>query len=145
MGKLLMKIYLIGTFKNERIEPLGDKLRKMGFEVFDSWRGTHPESDQVMWRYERNRGHSYKEALRGLAAQNAFQFDKRHLDDSDAAILVMDAGRSAHIEAGYMVGRGKPVYVLLEPNKQIDRLDLMHNFCTDFFETEDELLTYLQC
>lgn len=139
-----MKIYIIGTFKNDRVEPLGDKLRSLGFEVFDSWRGTHPESDQVMWRYEQNRGHSYKEALRGLAAQNAFQFDKKHLDESDLAIMVMDAGRSAHIEAGYMIGRGKPVFVLLEKDKKIERLDLMHNFLTDFFNTEEELLERLK-
>lgn len=139
-----MKLYIIGTFKNDRIEPLGDKLRKHGFEVFDSWRATHPESDQIMWKYERARGHNYKEALRGLAAQNAFLFDKRHLDNSDLAILVMDAGRSAHIEAGYMIGCGKPVFVLLEPEKKIERLDLMHNFLTDFFETEEELIKAIE-
>lgn len=137
-----MKIYIIGSFKNGKIEPLAEKLRALRHIVFDDWRGTHPESDQVLWKYEKNRGHNYKQALRNLAARNNFEFDMRHLAEADVAILVMDAGRSAHLEAGYMRGRGKPVFVLMDTMLP-ERFDLMHNMLTDFFESEDELITAL--
>lgn len=137
-----MKIYLIGTFKNERIESLGAKLRALGMEVFDDWKASHPDSDQTLWAYYKRRGFTYKEALNSPAAQVGFQFDMHHLKECDAGVLVMDAGRSAHLEAGLLCGWGKPIYVLLD--KSPERLDLMTAMLTDIFETEDELVAALQ-
>ena len=137
-----MKIYLIGTFKNERIEPLAVKLRELGFEVFDDWKASHPDSDQTLWAYYKRRGFTYKQALNSLAAQVGFQFDMQHLEECDAGVLVMDAGRSAHLEAGLLKGWGKPIYVLLDKNPE--RLDLMTAMLTDIFETDDELIEELK-
>lgn len=136
-----MKIYLIGTFKNERIEPLAAKLRKLGFEVFDDWKASHPDSDQTLWAYYKKRGFTYKQALTSLAAQVGFKFDMEHLWECDAGVMVMDAGRSAHLEAGLLRGWGKPIYVLLDKNPE--RLDLMTAMLTDIFETEEELVAAL--
>ena len=138
-----VKIYVIGSLKNEKVPLLAESIRALGHTVFDDWKAAHVEADQVMWAYEQKRGHSYKDALRGLSAQNQYQFDKRLLDMSDLAIVVMEAGRSAHLEAGYMAGLGKPVYVLFSEGYP-SRMDIMYNLLTDFFENEEELLAELR-
>lgn len=136
------KIYLIGTFKNERIEALAAKLRKLNFNVFDDWRSAHPDSDQVLWAYYKRRGFSYKQALTSLGARVGFDFDMKHLKECDAGVLVMDAGRSAHLEAGLLAGWGKPIYMLLD--KSPERLDLMTAMLTDIFDTEYDLIEALE-
>ena len=47
---------------------------------------------------------------------------------SAVAVLVLPAGRSAHLELGWMLGRGKPGYILLDGKD--DRYDVMYQFAT---------------
>lgn len=42
-----------------------------------------------------------------------YQADKTGMDWAEGCVLVMPSGRSAHLEAGWMMGRGKPTVVLL--------------------------------
>ena len=137
-----MKIYLIGSLRNEFIPRLGVELRACGFDVFDDWHGAGPEADDKWMEYEKLRGRHYKEALAGEAAQHVFHFDKKHLDLSDAAVLVMPGGKSAHLELGYMAGRGKSTYVLFD--KEPDRYDVMYNFATAVCFNKEELINELQ-
>ena len=65
-----------------------------------------------------------------------FEFDKFHLDRCDMAVLLMPGGKSAHLELGYIVGRGKPGFILFD--KEPKRYDVMTQFATDiFFSTVD--------
>jgi len=49
-------------------------------------------------------------------AKAGFALDKAGMDKADCCVLVLPSGRSAHLEAGYMAGEGKPVFTLvLEP------------------------------
>ena len=131
MEIVIKSIYLIGSLRNENVPLVGDKLRVAGFEVFDEWYSAGPEADDYFKKYYNERGVTYKDALKGYAAQHIFNFDKRHLDRCDSAILVCPAGRSGHLELGYMVGRGKPAYVFLDT--EADRWDLMYKFATNIF------------
>lgn len=45
--------------------------------------------------------------LQDERVQKAFREDKQWLDWADAVLLILPAGRSAHLEAGYAKGRGK--------------------------------------
>jgi len=118
------------------------QLRALGYDVFDDWFAPGPEADDFWQSYARNRGQSYKEALGDYHARHVFEFDKFHLDRADAAVLVMPAGRSAHIELGYMAGKGKPVYVLFD--NEPERYDIMYNFATDVFFDTGELCAALK-
>ena len=96
-------------------------------------------ADDHWMEYERGRGHGYKEALAGYAAQMVFHFDKTHLDRCDIAVLLLPAGKSGHLELGYFRGLGKPGYILMD--KEPERYDVMYNFAsgiyfnkTDFFK-----------
>lgn len=101
--------------------------------MFDDWYAAGPEADDKWRDYEKARGHSYLKALEGHAARNVFAFDKRHLDSSDAAVLVLPAGKSGHLELGYMIGCGKPCFILLD---NPERWDVMYQFA--HFVTDDQ-------
>lgn len=137
----MSSIYLIGSLRNPKIPALGNKLRALGHEAFDDWHAAGPEADDKWKEYETARGRTYQEALRGHAASHVFNFDREHLDRCDAAVLVLPAGRSGHLELGYMAGAGKKTYVLFDAD--YDRWDVMYQFATDVFFNEEELIKAL--
>jgi nucleoside 2-deoxyribosyltransferase len=135
-------VYLIGSLRNDRIPAIGNALRDAGFEAFDDWYGAGHEADDKWRDYENLRGRDHKEALYGFAARHVFAFDKFHLDRCDYAVLVMPAGKSGHLELGYFVGRGKPGFILFDDVPE--RYDVMHNFATDVFYTQADLIEGLK-
>jgi hypothetical protein len=120
-------IYLIGSLRNSEIPKIAKQLRGAGLNVFDDWYAAGPNADDCWRDYERDRGHSFREALQGAAAQNVFNFDRRNLQASDGVILVCPAGKSGHLELGWALGQGKPGYILLDSP---DRWDVMYQFAT---------------
>lgn len=130
-------IYLIGSMRNPKVPVIAKELRSWGLEIFDDWYSPGKNADDEWQAYEASRGRTYKEALAGEHAETVFNFDKRHLDEAEAAILLAPCGKSAHIELGYMIGKGKPAYVLMpgEP----ERYDIMYKFATGLYTTLDEL------
>jgi nucleoside 2-deoxyribosyltransferase len=137
-----MKIYLIGSLRNPKVLELGNLLRENDFNVFDDWMAAGPRADDSWRDYEKQRGHSYAEALNGIAAKHVFDFDKTHLESSDVAVLLMPAGKSAHIELGYMIGRGKLAFVLFD--KEPERYDVMYKFATGVFFSASDLINALK-
>lgn len=139
------KLYLIGSLRNERVPALAEKLRgSTSYEIFDDWFAAGPEADDYWKTYERHRGHTYAEALQGYAAQHVFEFDQHHLDTSDVVVLALPAGRSGHLELGYSIGRGKRGYILLDEDYlEEGRFDVMYNFATAVFTSEEELVNEL--
>jgi len=139
--KRISSIYLIGSLRNPAITRYGQDLRRHGYDVFDDWMAAGPEADDYWQKYETARGRTYNEALKGYAAQHVFNFDKKHLDRADAAILILPAGKSGHLELGYVIGSGKPGYIFMD--KEPDRYDVMYNFAEGVFFDWDELLKEL--
>ena len=130
-------IYLIGSLRNKYVPFLGNKIRGLGFDVYDSWSAAGPEADDCWQEYAKIRGLTYKEALNDWSAKQVFEMDKRHLDRCDAAILVYPAGKSGHLELGYMAGSGKLTFVLVD--QEPERYDVMLNFATEVCLNEQEL------
>ncbi len=130
-------IYLIGSLRNSEVPAIATALRERGWDVFDDWYAAGPEADDYWQKYETARGHNYREALSGYAARHVFKFDKAHIERCDVGLLVLPAGKSGHLELGYMLGTGKPGYILL-PEKT-DRYDVMYKFATDVFTTFEEM------
>ncbi len=129
----MKSLYLIGSLRNPKIPDIAQTIRiETGLDVFDDWHAAGPEADDEWMRYEKDRARSYPVALlRGEAARHVFEFDKRHLDRCDAAVLVLPAGKSGHLELGYMIGKGKPGFVLFD--QEPDRWDVMYQFADDVF------------
>lgn len=133
----MSSIYVIGSLRNKEIPTVSASLRDLGWDVFDDWYAAGPEADDYWQRYEQGRGRSYREALNGFASGNVFAFDHTHLDRVDAGLLVLPAGKSGHLELGYIIGKGKPGYILLD--KEPERWDVMYRFATKVFFWIDEM------
>jgi hypothetical protein len=134
----MRSIYLIGSMRNAKVMAIAKTLRENGFDVFDDWISPGPDADDKWQEYERLRGRTYRQALDGYHARHVFELDKYHLDRCDAAVLVQPAGKSAHLELGYIIGSKKPGYILLDGEPP--RFDIMSLFATDIFESVDEML-----
>lgn len=139
------QLYLIGSLRNSYIPELEKAILKNcpGVEPFAEWHGAGKEADDAFKEYHTGLGRSFRDALKSPAAKHIFDFDKHHLDASDGAILVMPSGKSCHLEAGYCVGKGKPVYALYPDGEPEGRYDLMMQFLTEIFYSESELLEFL--
>lgn len=137
-----MKVYLIGSLRNPAVPLLGHDLRQLGFDVFDDWYAAGEKADDAWCAYEQARGHTFAEALQGHTAQHVFEYDYRHLMSSDVGVMIMPTGKSGHIEAGFLVGHNKPVYVLLPDEPE--RFDIMYAFFAGVFTDRKGLVTALK-
>lgn len=135
-------IYVIGSLRNPVVPKVAEALRSVGLDAFDDWYAAGPEADDYWRDYEKSRGHNFKQALSNHAAKNVFEFDKRHLNRVDMGILVMPAGKSGHLELGYLVGLGKPGFILLDGEPE--RFDVMCQFATEVFLSQEEMLDYFK-
>lgn len=110
---------------------VAEELRRLGHEVFDNWFAAGPEADDYWMKYERQRGHSYAEALRSPEARHVFEFDKRWLEWADTVVMLLPAGKSAWGELMWAVGRGKKGYALI--TEEPERFDVMLQFADGWF------------
>jgi hypothetical protein len=137
----MANIYLIGSLRNTEIVNIANKLRNAGHEVFDDWWSASENADDCWRDHEKAKGHDYKTALQGYAAKHVYNFDKFHLDRNDIAVLALPAGKSAHLELGYVIGCGKPGYILLD---NPERWDVMYQFASGVFYNVEELIEELK-
>lgn len=121
-------VYIIGSLKNDKIPHIAKEIRELGFETFDDWFSPGPEADDFWRNFEKVRGSTYKEALNNYSAKHIFEFDKYHIDRADIGIMIMPAGKSGHLELGYMIGQGKPCFIFFQ--EEPERWDIMYIFTT---------------
>lgn len=137
-------IYIIGSLKNPQVPIIANRLRKENpnWEVFDSWFYCGPEADDFLRDHCKNKGLNYKQTLKDPGAVHVFQFDREHLTRATDVVMVMGAGRSAHLELGVSLGEKKRGYVLFD--KEPERVDVMYQFATDIFFSYEELAEELK-
>jgi hypothetical protein len=135
------KLYIIGSLRNPLIPLTSHCLRSQlpGVEIFDDWYAAGPEADDYWMTYEKARGRTYAEALAGYAARNVYAFDKSHLLSADGALLILPAGKSGHLELGFMAGLGKWTGILL-PQEEPERWDVMYQFAGKVYRNVDEVV-----
>lgn len=119
-------VYVIGSLRNKSIPIIGGHLRSIGFEAFTDWHAAGPEADDHLRDHYRERGFTYDEVLNSYAAKHIFEFDLFHLNRCDIGLLVMPAGKSGHLELGYMRGQGKDCFTLMDAEPE--RVDIMTQF-----------------
>lgn len=134
-------IYLISSLRHGRARDVAHALREAGHDVFDDWHAAGPDADTHWEAYERERGRRYTEALKAPFATHTFDFDHANIEAADVGVLVLPAGKSGHLELGYMIGRGQRGYILLDGEP--DRFDLMYRLAHGVFYTTEELLEHL--
>lgn len=137
-----MRIYLIGSLRNPRVQEVAKQLRTAKHVVFDCWTAAGPEADSYWQAYEMGRGHSFINALQGYAARHVFEYDKKHLDAAEAVVLMTPAGKSGHLELGYALGRGTPGFILLDDGEP-ERWDVMYAFADGVYASVSALIEAL--
>ena len=112
-----MKIYVASSWRNERQPFVVEFLRGLGHEVYDFHNPTDGDTgfhwseidiDWKCWGPEQ-----LVEALGHDLAVDSFNTDFDAMRWADVCVLVMPCGRSAHLEAGWFIGAGKPTAILL--------------------------------
>lgn len=136
-------IYLIGSLRNPSVPILANEIRKEGFDVFDDWFAAGEIADDSWRDYEKGKGHTFQQALKGYAAKHVFEFDYFHIQRADIGVMVLPAGKSGHLELGWMLGQGKPGFILFE-KEDPERFDCMYQFATACCNNLDELKKELQ-
>lgn len=135
-------VYLIGSLRNPQVPIIANKLRAEGLEIFEDWFSAGKFADDEWRDYEKGRGHTFAQALKGYAARHVFDFDRFHLSRADAVVLVLPAGRSGHLELGWALGQGKPGFILLDADPE--RFDCMYQFSTGVTNDLQELTLWLK-
>lgn len=142
-----MKIYLAFSWRNEAQPMLVRILRNAGHEVYDfrnpspgetgfGWKeGASPEQLTEPKRFR-------DEVLTHPLARAGFARDMQALESSEAVVLALPCGRSAHLELGYAAGLGRRTIVLLDD--PISAPELMYLACSHIVTDIDELLRALQ-
>jgi len=146
-----VKIYVASSWRNEHQPEVVKALREHGHDVYD-FRNSAPDFYHSCFLEERGFHWSqidpnwqswtpkqFIEALTNEVAVRGFQFDYNAMHSADACVLVQPCGISAHLEAGWFVGQGKPLYVLLAKGEP----ELMYKMATGIFVGLENLLASL--
>lgn len=146
------KIYVASSWRNKVYEDVVADLKAAGHEVYDfrnpgpgdkgfSWAQVDPNwQDWGVKGYLEVMGFGENPPHRRI--EQGYSNDINALDWCDTLVLVMPSGRSAHIEAGYAVGRGKQVFVLLNPEGH--EPDLMYLMCDGITDNLDTILHHIK-
>jgi hypothetical protein len=113
------KIYVASSWKNTYFPIMIEELRKCNYDVYDFRNPNYPEKgygfhwesiakDWKHWLF-----HQYIQAVQSKEAEAGFMLDFNAMSNADACILLLPSGRSAHIEAGFMRGKGKLLGILI--------------------------------
>ena len=124
----MKKIYIASSWRNTLQPDVVRELRAAGHDVYDfrnppgrvgfRWDAVDPG-----WRDWTSA--DYRRALSHPVAQGGFKSDFDAMQWADTCVLVLPCGRSAHLEAGWMVGKGKRVYVLQTSPEEPELMYLM--------------------
>jgi hypothetical protein len=111
----MYKIYVASSWRNHYQPNIVVKLRDWGHEVYD-FRHPGGANDGFHWsgisaEWETWDVPSYRDALWNPLAESGFQLDMNALHWASIVVLLLPSGRSAHCEAAWHRGQGKPVIV----------------------------------
>lgn len=112
-----MKIYVASSWRNSFQETVVKALRKEGHQVYD-FKNPDEELKGFAWsdidpNWQQWQSADYIQALQHPLAIRGFNNDFLAMNWADAFVLVQPCGRSAHLEAGWAMGRKKPTAILL--------------------------------
>lgn len=136
----MIKIYIASSWKNTVLaRHVARELKAGGLEVdcfCDPSTGRYVfHWTEFVDREEDLAKYNAIEFLEDRRTQRAFIEDKKWLDWADACVLVLPAGRSAHLEAGYAAGQGKPLFITGIFAK--GEFDVMYGFAQRLYIMED--------
>lgn len=125
----MKRIYLASSWRNPIQPAVIAFLRHAGHDVYD-FRNPTPSDVGFSWRQveagkrvEAWDVFAYREALAHPVAQHGFKNDFDAMNWADEFCLLLPCGRSAHLEAGWAIGRGKRTSIFIP---KLDEPELMY-------------------
>jgi nucleoside 2-deoxyribosyltransferase len=134
-----LRIYLASSWRNAAYPDVLAALRAAGHDVYDfrsggfSWKNVDP--NYLNWSNA-----EFVDRVNNYAANGQFNADLNALDECDTLVLLQPCGRSAHLEAGYCVGKNKQVIVFLDGKSEPE---LMYRLTSGFVDNIESLLSAL--
>jgi len=126
------KIYLASSWRNLLQPQLVKALRDAGHEVYD-FRNPGPGKRGFGWseidpQWRDWTPNEFRRHLIDPIAQRGFANDWNGMEWADTCVMLMPCGRSAHLEAGYFAGAGKPLIILLAEDQEPELMYKMADF-----------------
>ena len=137
-----MRIYVASSWRNERYPTVVEGLKNRGHEVFDFRHpvegnaGFHWSEIDPEWKTWEPDAYVFQ-GLEHPLAVTGFSLDFAAMCRAEACVLVLPSGRSAHLEAGYFVGRGRPLHILVEQQQEPE---LMYRMATRVWTKLESML-----
>lgn len=136
-------LYIASSWRNEPYTAVLDRLRREGFPLYDfrnpeggtafAWSDIDPQ-----WRSWTAR--EYVQALNHPRAVAGYASDFAAMQRADTIVLVLPAGRSAHLELGWAAGQGKRTAILTRDGEEPELMAKMIDLVTDDL---DQLVDWL--
>ncbi len=125
-----MKIYIASSWKNEKL--VKDWAKKLSSQPYNHQVDAFcdPSKGRHVFHFSEIGDPSELDAINFLAderSRRAFEEDKKWIDWADVVLLVLPAGKSSHLEAGYAVGSGKKLIIWQEEYPK-GEFDVMYGF-----------------
>lgn len=140
-----MKIYIASSWKNTKLAcKVAVRLINAGHEVdafFDDSGGRYVFD----WREiakDKNKLNAMS-FLKNEKAQKAFKEDKKWLNWCDACVVVLPAGNSTHLEAGYAKGKNK-ILIIYSAKFSKGEFDVMYGFADLLTENIDAIVEFFR-
>lgn len=112
-----MKLYIASSWRNIYYTETVKHLRAEGFDCHD-FQNPAPDDHGFSWseidpNWKEWSREEVRASLQHPIARRGFTYDATALRACDACVLVLPCNRSAHLEAGFVLGAGKPVVIYL--------------------------------
>lgn len=144
----MSRIYVASSWRNEHQPLVVAALRGAGHEVYD-FRNPAPGNRGFAWSqidpaWQAWTTEQYRAALTHPIAASGFAHDVGAMEWATDFCLVLPSGRSAHLEAGWAMGRGKPCSIY---SPTLQEPELMYLLAVDegpppICATLDEVLAF---
>jgi nucleoside 2-deoxyribosyltransferase len=140
-----VKVYVASSWRNKYQQDVVAELRNAGHEVYD-FRNPRPGDHGFHWseidpKWQQWREFEYRDALKHPIAESGFASDFEAMQWADACVLVLPCGRSAHLEAGWFVGQGKPCAIFIPETVEPELMYKMGTVCVWMDEVLECLAT----
>ena len=112
-----MRIYVASSWRNHYQPHIIRVLRDEGHEVYD-FRNPRPGDHGFSWsdisaNWQDWDPEQYRKALMHPVAIGGYRSDFKTMQTAEACVLALPCGRSAHLEAGWFIGAGRPLHILI--------------------------------
>lgn len=142
-----VRVYIASSWRNPIYDSMREYLTACDFEVYDfkneetafRWEDVDPDWDRIgddIVNHVR-----FETLMSNPAVKKAYNADFEALRHSDIVILLLPAGRSAHLEAGWAVGHGKVVIVYVYG--RMNPVEVMYAMLGKVFDDLEDLLAWL--